>query len=238
MTILRLAILLPLLAQAIQVSAHEIESKADPAIDQAFDVTRAAATTNGKVTSFSLEVTGNAGSTVPEAIGALKGAKAGAYVWPTDLDPAVAGFAGKSGILALAVTAHPDFDDTPLYDENGDGDKANDGKTWHSHWVVLEKDPACTAGLKVRDVAPGKDMLPATAPGLPLALDSPNAVPALTANKIELAMPLANTEGASFDGVTAELQVNIKGEPPLLCVTKVHDVASGDLSLPGKITRE
>jgi hypothetical protein len=42
----------------------------------------------------------------------------------------------KSGILALAVTAHPDFDDTPLFDENADGDPANDGKSWHSHWVV------------------------------------------------------------------------------------------------------
>jgi len=43
------------------------------------------------------------------------------------------GFDPKSGILALTVTSHPDFDDTPLIDENNDGDPANDGKTWHSH---------------------------------------------------------------------------------------------------------
>ena len=74
---------------------------------------------------------------------------------------------------ALAITAHPDFDDTPLFDENGDGDPANDGADWHSHWVVLVEDKACTGGLKVRDVSPGQDLLPATAPGLPIALDSP-----------------------------------------------------------------
>ncbi|MGB3469311.1 MAG: hypothetical protein WBA51_00645 [Erythrobacter sp.] len=35
---------------------------------------------------------------------------------------------------------------------------------------------------------------------------------------------------------TAELQVNAQGEAPLLCVTGVYDVLSGDLSLPGKVT--
>ncbi len=46
---------------------------------------------------------------------------------PTTLDSSVIGFDGKKGIVALALTAHPDFDDTPLYDENNDGNLANDG---------------------------------------------------------------------------------------------------------------
>ena len=38
-----------------------------------------------------------------------------------------------------------------------------------------------------------------------------------------------------FDGVTAGLQVNANIHAPLLCVTDVFDIASGDLSLPGKL---
>jgi hypothetical protein len=219
------------------LAAHEIKSDVKPGAEPAFDVTRAAAVTDGATATFLMEVAGKAGSVIPKAVGALNGSKVNAYVWPTSLDPMAVGFAPKNGILALAVTAHPDFDDTPLQDENGDGDKANDGKSWHSHWVVLEKDVACGGGLKVRDITPGTDLMPKTAPGLPLALDSPGAVPSLDGSTVTLAVPLTAAEGVAFDGVTAELQVNSDGKAPLLCVTSVMDVASGDLSLPGKITR-
>lgn len=220
----------------VVAQGHEIKSATKDGLTAAFDIQRVDATTDGKVAAFIMELAGQAGSIVPDPTGQLKGAKVNAYVWPTSLDAAQAGFAEKSGILALAVTAHPDFDDTPLYDEDGDGDKANDGKTWHAHWVVLEKDTACGAGLKVRDITPGKDLLPATAPGLPLALDSPDARPVMDNMMVSVSLPMAKAEGASFDGVTAELQVNAEGKAPLLCVVNVHDVASGDLSLPGKIS--
>ena len=59
------------------------------------------------------------------------------------MDPSTVGFERGAGILAFAVTSHPDFDDTPLYDENGDGKLDNDGDLWHSHWVVLTRDAAC-----------------------------------------------------------------------------------------------
>ena len=66
--------------------------------------------------------------------------------------------------------------------ETGDGKPDNDGAGWHAHWVVLAKDAACKAGLKVKDVAPGTAVkMPATAPGVPLLLDSPEARPALSA---------------------------------------------------------
>ena len=147
------------------------------------------------------------------------------YVWPTSLDPSVVGFDKGSGILSLAITAHPDFDDTPLYDEDQDGDPANDGADWHSHWVVLVKDENCGAGLKVRDVSPGVDLLPATAPYLPIALDSPGMSPILTGRTATITVPVSKSENVSFDAVTAELQVNEQGAAPLLCVTGVHDVA-------------
>jgi hypothetical protein len=224
-----------LLAACGTAAGHEITAASDPAVDAAFDVTRASATTDGRLATFAMEVSGLAGSVIPEATGKIEGAKVDAYVWPTQLDPGAVGFEKGSGILALAITAHPDFDDTPLFDENGDGNPANDGAGWHSHWVVLGEDAACGAGLKVRDVSPGQDLLPATAPGLPLALDSPGMSPLLAGSSIRITIPVAGAADVAFDAVTAELQVHPEGGTPLLCVTGVRKVVSGDLSFPGRI---
>lgn len=217
-------------------NAHQISSPVDPAKKSAFDITSAKATTDGRLTTFAMELAGTAGSIKPVPIGQLAGAKVEAYVWPTSMNPSRVGFDADSGILALVITAHPDFDDTPLYDENRDGNPANDGADWHSHWVVLTKTDACGAGLKVRDVSPGQDLLPATAPLLPIALDSPGMSPILDGKTAHITVPVGDTETVSFDAVTAELQVNVATKAPLLCVTGVHDIASGDLSLPGKVT--
>jgi hypothetical protein len=225
-------------ALCLPAAAHDIRSPTDARKPAAFDITGASASTDGRLATFMMEVAGEAGSVKPEATGKLHGAKVAAYVWPTGLDPSVVGFAKKSGILALAVTAHPDFDDTPLIDENGDGDPNNDGKDWHSHWVVLGKDAACAAGLKVLDITAGVDVLPPTAPMLPLALDSPGMSPLFKGHRVRITLPVKGAQDAAFDAVTSELQVNAAGKTPLLCVTAVHDVASGDLSLPGRIVKE
>ncbi len=226
--------LLAITCSALPTAAHEITSVVSSTAAPPFDIKRAAASTDGTLAKLSLELAGKAGSILPDPVGSLPGAPVNAYVWVTGLDPAVAGFAAKSGILAVAVTAHPDFDDTPKFDENGDGDAANDGKTWHSHFVVLEKTDACKAGFKVRDIAPG-EALPPSAPGLPIALDSPGNTPVLEDFALTLEVPLAGAQGAAFDGLTAGLRVNAEGKTPLLCVEAVHDIASGDLSLPGRI---
>ncbi len=121
-----------------------------------------------------MTTSGKSGAQKPAAHGSLGGAPVYAYVWPTSLDPSSVGFEAESGILALAATSHPDFDDTPLYDENGDGDLANDGDLWHSHWVVLTGNEACGEGaLAVKDIAEGTaPKLPLTWPGLPIFIDS------------------------------------------------------------------
>lgn len=230
-----LAGLLLIPTAAGSAAAHEIRSAPDAKVPTAFDITRAAATTDGRLTTFVMEVTGTAGSAKPRATGRLPGAKVDAYVWPTKLDPSAVGFAKGSGILALAVTAHPDFDDTPLFDENGDGDPNNDGADWHSHWVVLTADKACAGGLKVRDISPGKAVLPATAPGLPIALDSPGMSPILKGASVRITVPVKGAANVAFDAVAAKLQVHGQGKTPLLCVTGVYKVASGNLSLPGVI---
>lgn len=220
------------------VNAHEIHSDVSSDVNLAFDITTASATTDGRLTTFVMELAGDAGSVKPEPTGQLTGSKVQSYVWPTNLDPSAVGFDKDSGILAMAITAHPDFDDTPLYDENNDGDLANDGADWHSHWVVLVKEESCGAGLKVRDVSPGVDLLPSTAPFLPIALDSPGMSPSLDGSKAAITVPVGDTEMTAFDAVTAELQVHTEGKAPLLCVISVHDVASGDLSLPGRVMRK
>ena len=217
---------------------HDIDSAIEEDKPPAFDIVKAGATTDGRLVTFIMEVAGEAGSEKPVAIGQLAGARVESYVWPTSLDPAVVGFDPGSGILSLAITAHPDFDDTPLYDEDRDGDPANDGAEWHSHWVVLVEDAACGAGLKVRDVSPGVDLLPATAPHLPIALDSPGMSPLLSGSTARITVPVSATENVAFDAVTAELQINEQAAAPLLCVTGVHDIASGDLSLPGRVITE
>ena len=207
-----------------------------------FDIVHTRITTEGNTAVFHMAVAGQAGQNRPTATGKLAGAEVFAYVWPTTLDPAAVGFETGAGILALAATAHPDFDDTPLFDENGDGDVANDGNVWHSHWVVLGPDEACGPGaLKVIDIPEGATpRLPATWPGLPLLIDSPGWQPVFGAETVEVRVPFADIgplQGATFDGVTAGLRVNANVHAPLLCVADVFDVASGDLSLPGKVDK-
>ena len=220
-------------------SAHELVAKAGNA-QPSFDVVRARVTANEKWLTFRMQVSAEAGAVRPVSTGKAAGSEVFAYVWPTNLDSATVGFEAEQGILALVVTAHPDFDDTPLYDENGDGDLDNDGNVWHSHWVVLVSDDACGPGaLKVKDIPEGTTpKLPPTWPGFPILLDSPGFSPVIGDETVTVRVP-AREVGApaavSFDAVTAGLRVNANVHAPLLCVVDVFDVASGDLSLPGKV---
>lgn len=231
-------------AQAHEAKPHAdgIRAEANPAVRAEFDLVHAKITTDGNVATFHMAVSGKAGASRPAASGKLAGSEVFSYVWPTSIDPWEVGFERGGGILAMAVAAHPDFDDTPLFDENGDGDPGNDGDLWHSHWVVLQPNPACGEGaLAVVDIPPGaKPRLPKTWPGLPILIDSPGWQPALAGDTVEVGVPFDDigvVEHAGFDGVTAGLRVNASVHAPLLCVADVFKVASGDLSLPGKPNR-
>ncbi len=140
------------------------------------------------------------------------------------------------------MTSHVDFDDTPLYDENADNDPGNDGDVWHSHWVVLQPNEQCGEGaLGVVDIPEGSvPKLPKTWPGLPILLDSPGWDPMFNGGTVEVKVAfddIAEVAAASYDGVTAGLRVNQSVHAPLLCVVDVMDIASGDLSLPGKVNQ-
>ncbi|MFI8744776.1 hypothetical protein ACIGKL_06430 [Pseudomonas sp. NPDC077186] len=220
-----------------------IHSEKSAKIEAAFDLVHTRVFKDGQDLVFEQLVDGNAGSRTPTAKGSFAGAEVYSYVWPTSLNSGAVGFADDSGILALALTSHPDFDDTPQLDENGDGDKGNDGGLWHSHWVVLTKDASCgPSGLKVRDIPEGaKPRLPATWPGAAIYIDSPGYKLSLNNDAAQIRVPLAAVgfpASFNYDGVTAALQVNADLHSPLLCVSSVWDVASGDLSLPATWTEK
>lgn len=215
-------------------------SEADATKTASFDILAAHVHKKGRTVTFHMTTNGTAGGDIPKKVGQLGGAPVHAYVWPTSLDPSVVGFEGKAGILALAATSHPDFDDTPLYDEDNDGNLTNDGRLWHSHWVVLTPTEACGPGaLGVRDIPKGTSpKMPATWPGLPIFIDSPGYTPQFDGPEVLINVPFVAPEtltGVGYDGVTSALRINANIHAPLLCVTDIFDVASGDLSLPGKI---
>jgi len=104
---------------------------------------------------------------------------------------------------------------------------------------VLAEDTACPGGLKVVDIPKGTNpKVPKTWPGVPLLIDSPDYSTTLKGDTVDVEIPISligGINGASFDGVTAGLKVNGNLHAPLLCVSNVFKVASGNLSLPGKV---
>jgi hypothetical protein len=187
---------------------------------------------------FEQQLNGVAGSTVPQPAGQLDGAPVLGYVFPTTLKPEDVGFGGTEGLVALAITSHPDFDDTPLWDENNDRDYTNDGVIWHSHWVVLRTDDRVPGGLSVKEVLPedASVVLPPTSPGLPMLMDSPGFAVTTAQNRLRVLVPAQRINHVTtfkFDAVTAYLEVNTSDAArPMLGVYQVYSIGSGDLSLP------
>jgi hypothetical protein len=208
-----------------------IVTAADTAQPAPFDVVRTEIVTTRDRAIFRTKVRAAAGSSKPASIGSFAGSEVYAYVWPTTLNSADIGFDKDQGIVALAATFHPDFDDGAYGARNRD--------KWHSHWVVLVEDKACGAGLKVKDIPDGaKPTLPPTWPGAPILLDSPDYDPTFAGDTIEVRIPLSKLSAissAKFDGVTAGLRVDGNLHAPLLCVANVFKIASGKLSLPGEV---
>ncbi|WP_044201746.1 hypothetical protein [Flammeovirga sp. OC4] len=191
---------------------------------------------------FTIETEGLAGNVTPKPYGKMDGAPVLGYVFPTTLAPEDVGFSNTEGIVALALTSHPDFDDTPLWDENNDRNYVNDGVIWHPHWVVLTKDTRVPGGLAVKQFDP-KDKnvaLPPTNPGMPMYMDSPGYPVINQGNTIKVVVPayrISNKPQFNFDAVTVYMQVNASNaQYPMLGVYNVYSIASGDLSLPYSVT--
>jgi hypothetical protein len=213
---------------------HEghISSAPDQKVEASFDIVRTEVKSEGEDIAFRVQVRGKAGEIRPKTTGQFAGSAVYSYVWPTSLDSASVGFESGQGILALAVTFHPDFDDGA----NG----AANRHVWHPHWVVLTPDDQCGKGsLKVRDIPEGTNpKVPPTWPKVPLLIDSPSYSTRLETNTVEVKVPakaIGAVAGVKFDGVTSALKVNANLHAPLLCIASIFDVASGDLSLPGRV---
>lgn len=195
------------------------------------------------ITIWEISVDGKAGKTIPTKVGQLDGAPVLGYVFPTSLKPTDVGFNQTDGIVALALTSHPDFDDTPLWDENNDRIFDNDGIIWHPHWVILHEDKRVGGGLSVKQFKKSDEtvVLPPTNPGMPMYMDSPGYPVTTKSNTIKVVVPdyrMNNRTDFSYDGVTAFMRVNTGNENlPMLGVYEVFSIASGDLSLPYKVKK-
>lgn len=196
------------------------------------------------ITIWEIIVDGTAGKTTPTKVGQLDGAPVLGYVFPTSLKPTDVGFNQTDGIVALALTSHPDFDDTPLWDENSDQIFDNDGIIWHPHWVILHEDKRVDGGLSVKQFKKADEtvVLPPTNPGMPMYMDSPGYPVTTKNNTIKVVVPnyrMNNKTDFNYDGVTAFMKVNTSNENlPMLGVYEVFSVASGDLSLPYKVKKQ
>lgn len=194
---------------------------------------------------FEITVEGKAGNTKPTAIGKLDMAPVLAYVFPTTLKAEDVGFSATEGIVALALTSHPDFDDSPLWDENADGNFNNDGLNWHPHWVVLVKDNRVKGGLAVKEYKKADQVtMPKTAPDMPMFMDSPGFPVVTDGNTIRVSVPVYRVNNKidfSYDAVTCFLKVSApEGEMammdiPMLGVYDVFSTLSKELTLPYKV---
>ncbi|WP_223164653.1 hypothetical protein [Massilia mucilaginosa] len=99
---------------ALPVHAHQghtggIHSAPAKAVNAPFDIIHTKIAREGNTAVFHIAVSGEAGRARPSATGKLAGSSVFSYVWPTTLDPSAVGFDKGAGILAFAVTSHPDF---------------------------------------------------------------------------------------------------------------------------------
>ncbi|MBL4684757.1 MAG: hypothetical protein JKY37_09230, partial [Nannocystaceae bacterium] len=171
---------------------------------------------------FEITTNGDAGSIAPTPAGGIDGAPVLGYVFTTTLNPQDVGFDGVEGTVALAVTSHPDFDDTPLWDEDGDAAYDDDGVVYHAHWVVLVPDEEAPAGLSVAS-APDRIGLPPTAP-MPMYLDSPGFTVVEDGSKLRVLIPLDRVHRrVDFEvgALTALMRVDASGDVPSLKVERV-----------------
>lgn len=249
LTLTLLLTILPAVAPAVNATAEPAANlqpqSPPPAASADLDVEAAAVEyhLDLDLLVFTMTVAGTAGATVPEARGGMDGAPVLGYVFPTTLEPADVGFRSGQGTVALAVTAHPDFDDTPLWDENRNRRYDDDGVVYHTHWVVLTADERVPGGLAVAEIGESEvaTVLPPTNPGMPMLMDSPGYSVVLRGAELKVLVPAARIYGGTdfrYDAVTAYMEVGPGADRPLLGVYRVYDVLSGDLSLPYEVAQD
>ena len=228
------------LAAALPLEAQQLHDRPEFSSSKDLQISQASVTYDATLDQmiFKIQVKGEAGKMIPEAWGQVDGAPVLGYVFPTTLNSVDVGFGETSGIVALALTSHPDFDDTPLWDENSNRNLNDDGVVWHSHWVVLVEDSRVPGGLSAKKLnLDNPDItVPPTHPGMPIYLDSPGHPVITRSHTIIAVVPafrMMNQTEFNFDAISAYMQVNTSNpDLPMLGVYEVYSVLSGNLSLP------
>jgi hypothetical protein len=242
--------LLPALTTIVRNDCDSYQKLKSNINEADYSITAATITHNKKWGQLEFEILakGQAGRSVSKAAGQMNGTPVDGYVFPTTLSSEDIGFSKTEGIVALAITAHADFDDTPLWDEDGDGDYGNDKIVWHPHWVVLVEDKRVPGGLSVKEFSPTDKsvILPKTNPGMPMYMDSPGFQVVTEGKAIRIVVPdyrVRFKTDFKFDAVGAYMQLSTgeggahatDGKMPMLGVYKVYSVLSKNLSLPYQV---
>jgi len=193
---------------------------------------------------LSIKVKGKAGATTPDSLGKMDGAGIVSYLFLTDLKSEDIGFGKTDGIVALALTSHPDFDLSPLWDENNNGVYSDDGSTWQSHWVILTKEERVGGGYAVKELNKEDPTikLPSTAAlNVPLYMDSPGFQVVTKDHTIKVVIPsyrINNKIDLKFNAVTCYMTYNITDPNlPRLGIRNIYYKASEEIQFPYSVKK-
>jgi hypothetical protein len=193
---------------------------------------------------LSIKVKGKAGATTPDSLGTINGAGILSYIFPTSLNAEDVGFSKTEGIVALALTSHPDFDFSPLWDENNNGIYNDDGRSWHSHWVILVKEERVGGGYAIKELKKEDQFvkLPMTAASnIPLYLDSPGFQVIIKDHSIKVVIPsyrINNNLDFKFNAMTCYMTYNISDPNlPILGIRNIYYKASDKISMPYSVKK-
>jgi hypothetical protein len=182
---------------------------------------------------LSIKVKGKAGGTTPDSTGKMNGAGILSYLFPTNLKAEDIGFSKTEGIVALALSSHPDFDFSPLWDENNNGVYNDDGRSWQAHWVILVKEARVGGGFAVKELNKDdqKITLPKTAAlNLPVYMDSPGFQVVIKDHTIKVVIPsyrVNNRIDFNFNAMTCYMTYNVSDPNlPLLGIRNIYYTAA------------
>jgi hypothetical protein len=182
---------------------------------------------------LSMKVKGKAGATTPDSLGQINGAGILSYLFTTDLKAEDIGFGKTEGIVALALTSHPDFDFSPLWDENNNGVYNDDGRSWQSHWIILVKEARVGGGYAVKELNKEDQTIkfPKTAASnVPIYMDSPGFQVVIKDHMIKVIIPsyrINNKIDFKFNAMTCYMTYNVSDPNlPMLGIRNIYYTAS------------
>jgi hypothetical protein len=188
---------------------------------------------------LSIKVKGEAGGTTPDSLGRMDGAGILSYLFSTSLKAEDIGFSKTEGVVALAITSHPDLEVSPLWDENNNGVYNDDGRSWQAHWVILVKEARVGGGYAVKELNKEDQTirLPKTAAlNLPVYMDSPGFQVVIKDHTIKVVVPayrINNNVDFKFNAMTCYMTYNVTDPNlPLMGIRNVYYTASEKTALP------